>query len=142
MNKQFLEHYRRLALSESCLSADPSTKVGAVVAFGLSHCWTGYNHLLPGTPKEYWYDREKKYKFVVHAEVAAIRSAGMGVHGGTLFCTAHPCKECAKLIVASGIRCVVCPGEPWRDDPAVIETVNDAKEIFVTCRVATLYHKD
>ncbi|QIG74936.1 deoxycytidylate deaminase protein [Rhizobium phage RHph_I65] len=142
MDKQSHEYYRRLAFSESCLSDDPSTKVGAVVAFGPRYHWKGRNHLLEGTPKEYWNDRDKKYKFVVHAEVDAIRSAAFGVYGATLFCTAHPCKECAKLIVVSGIRCVVCPEEPWRDDPAVIATVNDAKEIFETCGIATVYHKD
>lgn len=136
------EYFMGLARSEACLSPDPSTKVGAVVAFGPSHAWTGYNRFLPGTPSDYWHDRDKKYRYVVHAEVAAIRSAGMGADGATLFCTAHPCKECAKLIVAVGIRCVVCPEEPWRDAPEVIDTVNQAKEIFATCGIATAYHKE
>lgn len=128
--------YIQVAQKARELSDDPSTKVGACLA---SHqgIFAGYNKLLPGTPEEYWNDREKKYRFVEHAEAVVVRQAlqRSGAEGGTLYVTAHPCKECAKLIVAAGVRCVVCPEEPWRDDPAVIATVAEAKEIFDTCGV-------
>jgi deoxycytidylate deaminase len=51
-----------------------------------------------------------EYGRVVHAEMAAITEAarkGVGVKDATLFCTTFPCHDCARHIVASGIRRVV-----------------------------------
>jgi tRNA(Arg) A34 adenosine deaminase TadA len=50
-----------------------------------------------------------EYIRAVHAEMAALISAarrGVAVAGCTLYSTAFPCHECAKHIVASGIRTV------------------------------------
>ena len=52
-----------------------------------------------------------------HAETNAIISAakfGISVKGATLYCNFKdiPCRECAKLIVNSGIKKVVLNGEP------------------------------
>ena len=111
-------------------SLDPSTKVGAVIAAPDLVVGTGFNHLPWQAPEEWWNDREKKYKAVVHAEVAAILDAGKLARGCTMYVTHHPCRECAKVIAAAGIACVVCPAEPWRDDPAVRDTVEDAKMLL------------
>jgi len=46
----------------------------------------------------------------VHAEMAAITSAarnGIGIRGATLYCTTFPCHNCAKHIVAVGLKRVV-----------------------------------
>lgn len=46
----------------------------------------------------------------VHAEMAALVTAsrlGISVRNGTLYCTTFPCHECAKHIVAAGIRRVI-----------------------------------
>ena len=46
----------------------------------------------------------------VHAEMSALMScarAGVTPIGGTLYCTTFPCHNCAKHIVASGLRSVV-----------------------------------
>ena len=48
-----------------------------------------------------------EYGRAVHAEMAAITSAarnGISLKDGTLYCTTFPCHNCAKHIVASGIR--------------------------------------
>lgn len=116
-------------------SPDPSTKVGAIVYGSGQVISTGYNHFPRGIPEEWWEDRERKYQAVIHAEVAAITNAGHLACGSTLVITHHPCKECAKLIVAAGIRCVICPQVPWRDDPGVIDTVKQAREILELCGV-------
>jgi deoxycytidylate deaminase len=45
----------------------------------------------------------------VHAEMAAISDAakrGIAVENGIMYCTAFPCHECAKHIVAAGVRMV------------------------------------
>jgi len=47
---------------------------------------------------------------IVHAEMAAICTAarrGTPLAGSTLYSTAYPCHECARLIIATGIRKVV-----------------------------------
>ena len=51
-----------------------------------------------------------EYFRAVHAEMAAIVDAarrGVSVRDGVLFCTAFPCHDCAKHIVAAGIQRVV-----------------------------------
>lgn len=50
-----------------------------------------------------------EYGRAVHAEMAALTSASRSsikVSGGRLFCTTFPCHNCAKHIVASGIKTV------------------------------------
>ena len=52
--------------------------------------------------------------YVLHAEANAISKvakSGNSSEGATLYVTASPCLECAKLIIQSGIRRVV-----YRDD--------------------------
>jgi deoxycytidylate deaminase len=47
---------------------------------------------------------------VAHAEMAAICTAarrGVAIKGSTMFSTTYPCHECARLIIASGIKRVV-----------------------------------
>lgn len=51
-----------------------------------------------------------EYGRAAHAEMQAILSAariGVSLRGATLFCTTFPCHNCAKHIVASGIKRVV-----------------------------------
>lgn len=51
-----------------------------------------------------------EYGRIVHAEMSAISDAarlGVGLAGGTIYCTTFPCHMCSKHIVASGLRRVV-----------------------------------
>lgn len=118
-------------------SRDPSTKVGAAIAAASGEIvGYGYNDFPPGVPEHWWDDRELKYRGVIHAEANAIVSAGrVFCDGGTIHVTSHPCRECAKLIVAAGIVRVVCPPGPWRDDPEIIATRRDAAELLGVCGV-------
>lgn len=105
-NRRFVE----LAKNVSTWSKDPSTKVGAVIVDQDRHPISlGYN----GLPKEMndtdeiLNDRDKKYKYVVHAERNAIENSARNVEGCTLFVT-HPCCEsCAEFISGKGISTVV-----------------------------------
>lgn len=106
----FLEEAKEL----SKYSHDPSTKIGAIVAKGKKPLGAGCNDFpegVKGTP-ERWNNRETKYKFVVHAEVNAILSAGREADGGTIYI--YPsfglpslCTECCKVIIQAGIQRVV-----------------------------------
>lgn len=136
----WMDYARQLAEQ----SVDPSTKVGAVIVVGGNliisggylklHGGTavgaGWNHFPKGVPEDWWYNREKKYRAVVHAEVAALVRTGMLARGSTMITTHHPCPDCAKAIASAGISCVICPPGPWRDDPDVVKSVMQAGELL------------
>ena len=128
------------ACDEATYSLDPSTKVGAVVVDknGRNAGWS-CNVFPANVPSELWDDREKKYQFVVHAEQAALINAEAGSLDSTMYVSAHPCAECAKLMAYAGVKKVVCPERPWRDDAAVIATCDKAREIFKACGVEVEY---
>ncbi|MEG4336022.1 anti-phage dCTP deaminase [Microcoleus sp. AT9_A2] len=51
-----------------------------------------------------------EYGRIVHAEMSAISDAarlGIGIQGGTIYCTTFPCHMCSKHIVSSGLSKVV-----------------------------------
>jgi dCMP deaminase len=54
------------------------------------------------------------YCSAVHAETNAIIIARTDIRNATLYCSFHeiPCRECAKLIINSGIKSVVLNGTP------------------------------
>lgn len=113
--KSWHTYFLDLALMVATRSKDPNTQVGAVIVNpDKSVVETGYNGFAPGiaeTP-ERW-ERPTKYEFVIHAEQNAIgRAARFGkvVNGSTLYCTHFPCRECAKMIIASGIKAVYAQG--------------------------------
>lgn len=85
-------------------------QVGALIVKGKSIISDGYN----GTPSGFeniCEDEEDRTKpYVLHAEANAITKvakSGNSSDGATLYVTASPCIECAKLIIQSGIRRVV-----------------------------------
>jgi dCMP deaminase len=74
-------------------------------------------------------ERELKYQMVVHAELNAILSAGEDVSGMTLYCTLHPCCECAKAVIQAGITSVVVPyAEPLE---RYAESMANAQQMFI-----------
>lgn len=118
-------------------SPDPSTKVGCVIVDhrrGVT-VGAGWNQFPEGVPALFWETRERKYKHVVHAEVMALLAAGPAAKGCDLYVTHHPCRECAKMIAAAGIRTVYSPKQPWRPDPEVLLTCADAADILEVCNV-------
>ena len=85
-------------------------KVGALIVKDKMIISDGYN----GTPSGFEIvceDEEGHTKpYVLHAEANAITKVAKSnnsSNGATLYVTAAPCMECAKLIIQSGIRRVV-----------------------------------
>ena len=85
-------------------------KVGALLVKDRMIISDGYN----GTPSGFenvCEDEDGVTKpYVLHAEANAITNvakSGNSSEGATLYVTASPCVECAKLIIQSGIRRVV-----------------------------------
>lgn len=113
--------YLRMALIWAENSYCKRRKVGALVVKDKAIISDGYN----GTPSGFenvCEDANNVTKpYVLHAEANAItklaRSTNSG-QGATLYVTASPCIECAKLIIQAGIRRVVY-GEKYRLDDGI-----------------------
>ncbi len=91
-------------------------QVGALVVKGSMIISDGYN----GTPSGFENVCEDETgvtkPYVLHAEANAITKLARSSNnsdGATIYITASPCIECAKLIIQSGIRRVVY-GEQYR----------------------------
>ncbi len=105
-----------IAKETSTLSHCQRAKVGAVIVKDGNIVSFGYN----GTPAgmdNCCEDGDATISEVIHAEMNAVLKAaknGYSVDGATLYLTLSPCKECAKLILQSGIRRVLYL-EEYRD---------------------------
>lgn len=115
--KSWDAYFMDLATAAATRSKDPNTNVGAVIVDNdKSVIETGFNGFPPGVYEDdVRWTRPKKYDYVIHAEQNAIGRAaksGKKVAGATIYVTHFPCKECAKMIIASGIKKVVAyPGD-------------------------------
>lgn len=116
-----------IATAVSLKSKDPSTKVGVVIIDANNRIVsTGYNGMPAGVMEtsDLW-ETPKKYDLVLHAELNAI------VHcngkGHSLYTTMFPCKECAKVIAAVGIKEVYYKDSKYDNDTT--------REIFNMCGI-------
>jgi len=96
-------------------------KVGALLVKDKMIISDGYN----GTPSGFENICEDEHQvtkpYVLHAEANAITKVAKSNNsseGATLYVTASPCLECAKLIIQSGIKRVVY-GEMYRIDDGI-----------------------
>jgi len=110
-------------------SKDPATKVGCVIV-GEDHqiLSTGFNGFPRGVVDRAgrYSHRPTKYQYIEHADRNAIYNAartGIALKGSTMYLPWHPCHECARAIIQSGIICVVIRGFPPSE-----EVINRWKE--------------
>ena len=120
MDKQEVldKRYMRMALIWAENSYCERRQVGALIVKDQRIISDGYN----GTPSGFeniCEDESNHSKpYVMHAEANAITKVARSHNsseGATIYVTASPCIECAKLIIQAGIRRVVY-GEPYRLD--------------------------
>ena len=109
MNK-FDDKYMQMAAIWASNSYCKRRQVGALIVKDRMIISDGYN----GTPSGFENICEDENgvtkPYVLHAEANAISKvakSGNSAEGSTLYVTASPCMECAKLIIQSGIRRVV-----------------------------------
>ena len=100
------KRYMRMALVWAENSYCTRRQVGALIVKNGSIISDGYN----GTPAGFENICEDEQgitkPYVLHAEANAITKvarSGNSSNGSTLYCTASPCIECAKLIIQAGI---------------------------------------
>ena len=128
------ERYLRMARVWAENSYCQRRQVGALVVKGHAIISDGYN----GTPSGFenvCEDEEGRTKaYVLHAEANAITKVAKSNNsseGSTLYVTASPCIECAKLIIQAGIKRVVY-SEPYRsaDGLALLREAGVAVELI------------
>lgn len=112
LTKQYLLDKRYLAMARiwSQNSYCKRRRVGALMVKDKMIISDGYN----GTPSGFENDCEdsdgRTRAYVLHAEANAISKVAQSnnsSNGATIYVTASPCMECAKLIIQAGIRRVV-----------------------------------
>ena len=108
-----------VAVQASYASEDPSTQVGSCIVSKDDRIISmGYNH----NPINWKSDEfpwrndvesigleNTKYPYIIHSELDCISKCRdiEGLKGSTIYVTLFPCKECAKIIIAFGIKKVV-----------------------------------
>lgn len=117
LDKRYLRMARIWAENSYC----KRRQVGALIVKDKMIISDGYN----GTPSGFENVCEDEagvtYPYVLHAEANAITKmarSGNNSDGATLYVTASPCIECAKLIIQAGIRRVIY-GEHYRLDDGI-----------------------
>lgn len=108
------ERYLKIASEISFWSKDPSSGIGAIAVGKEGQILSqGYNGFPRGIldSHERYEDREKKYSYIVHAEMNLIFNScltGVTLKGSTFYISGLPiCSECAKGIIQVGVKRVV-----------------------------------
>ncbi len=119
---KFDDKYMQMAAIWATNSYCKRRQVGALIVKDRMIISDGYN----GTPSGFENICEDENgvtkPYVLHAEANAISKvaqSGNSSKGATLYVTASPCMECAKLIIQSGIRRVV-----YRDEYRLTDGVD------------------
>jgi dCMP deaminase len=103
---RYLEMARIWATNSSC----KRRQVGALIVKDRMIISDGYNGTPSGFENECEDDHNNTKPYVLHAEANAITKVAKSNNsseGATLYITASPCLECAKLIIQAGIIRVV-----------------------------------
>lgn len=109
-NRVLDQRYLRMARIWSENSYCRRRKVGALIVKDKMIISDGYNGTPSGFPNICEDRDDTTFPYVLHAEANAITKVARSNNsseGSTLYVTASPCVECAKLIIQAGIRRVV-----------------------------------
>lgn len=134
-NKQLLldKRYLRMALIWAENSYCIRRKVGALIVKDKMIISDGYNGTPSGFENVCEDDEGITKSYVLHAEANAITKIARSNNssdGATLYITASPCIECAKLIIQAGIKRVVY-SEQYR--------LTDGIDLLQRAGIETLY---
>lgn len=111
-------YFMGVSILSSFRSKDNKTQVGAcIVDTNNRILGIGYNGLprgLSDDEKCHWNDEDdsdklnSKHSYVIHAEINAILNTNnRNLEGSTMYVKLHPCPNCAKIIIQSGIKKVI-----------------------------------
>jgi len=126
MNKQNLTEldlrFIELADIVSTFSQDKSTKIGAVLVDDNGIVLeTAFNTFPKGldTTIQSRFERPDKYLYTEHAERALLYKCcknGIKTNGTTMYIQWFSCAECARAIIMSGVKTVVCQEPDFKND--------------------------
>ena len=140
LSNKWDKRYLGLARQVSTWSKDPSRQIGAVAVGSkgqvLAQGYNGFPRGLDDSLTRY-YDRDKKYKYVVHAEMNVIYNAtynGTSLDGATLYVYGLPvCSDCAKGVIQVGIKKVVMPKQDipdhWKESWELTRTMFEEAKV-------------
>lgn len=123
-NKENRYHKKYLEIAQkiSELSHANKKKVGSIIVKNSVIISDGYNGTPNGFENECEDSKGNTKWYTLHSEANAItklvRTGGTSAKGSTLYITLSPCKECAKLILQSGISKVLYL-EQYRDKSGI-----------------------
>ncbi len=106
----FDKRYLRMAKIWAENSYCQRRQVGALIVKNNAIISDGYNGTPSGFPNICEDNNNVTFPYVLHAEANAISKLARSHNnsdGATLYVTASPCLECAKLIIQAGIKRVV-----------------------------------
>lgn len=127
------ERYLRMARIWSENSYCRRRQVGALIVKDKMIISDGYNGTPSGFDNVCENPEGSTFPYVLHAEANAITKVARSNNsseGSTLYVTASPCMECAKLIIQAGIRRVVF-AEMYR--------ITDGLDLLRSAGVETVY---
>ena len=115
------DYFMGVSLLSALRSKDPNTQVGACIVNEKKRIvGIGYNGFPYGCgDDEFPWERNaegflnNKYPYVVHAEANAILNSTSPLDGCSIYVSLFPCNECAKLIIQSGIKRIVCMDDKY-----------------------------
>jgi len=139
MNKQekWDNRFLRLCNNIAEWSEDASMQVGCIIVGASNEIrTTGYNGFPRGIEnKPERHKRPEKYMWFEHAERNAIYNAarmGISLNNTTAYVSWFPCTDCARALVQSGIKRIVCKEPDWNFDRFDFKT---SRQIFIEAGV-------
>ncbi|MBN3534458.1 deoxycytidylate deaminase [Mycoplasma procyoni] len=135
------QYFMALTKLSALRSKDPNTKVGAciinerkrVIALGYNGMPSGNDEDFPWT-REGDSEKDKKYAYVVHAEINAILNSITSLENSVLYTSLFPCSSCAKTIVQSGVKEIVYFEDKYHDTEDAWIARKIFKDSFVKTR--------
>ena len=130
MNK-FDERYLEMAQVWAKNSYCKRRQVGALIVKDRMIISDGYNGTPPGFENVCEDENGITKPYVLHAEANAISKvakSGNSSEGATLYVTASPCMECAKLIIQAGIKRVV-----YMDEYRLLDGIELLRRAGIEC---------
>ncbi len=138
--RKFDNHWLSMAQVHSELSKD-TTKVGCVIVGRNDEVrTTGYNGLPRGAQDDVpdRLVRPEKYLWYEHAERNAIYNAariGVPLSGSTAYTTLHPCMDCTRALIQSGIKRVVTYKPDLIKYESWVDQFEKSRTLFHECGV-------
>ena len=126
------EYFMSIAYLISSRSSCDRLHVGCVLVNDTRIISVGYNGFLAGAPHESIV-RNNHEQATVHAEQNAIADAakrGVSVSGSTAYITHYPCINCAKILIASGIKKIIYCKDYKNDD--IVDKICKSVKIDIT----------